>query len=143
MARRPITPIRPNATGCPGYSETLPCEPQSAGRARILVRAALIAWRLDHLVDDAALVITELVGNAARHSGSRVVRVSVTRPAPDRVRLAVSDRSPEPPRLHTPAEDEEAGRGLLMIGAVAHRWDTELRRWGKVVWAEFRVPGDA
>lgn len=58
----------PRSTGHPGYSETLPCAAESAETARGLVRTALSACGLEHLVDDGALIVTELVANAAEHS---------------------------------------------------------------------------
>ncbi|WP_461007731.1 ATP-binding protein [Streptomyces capparidis] len=127
---------RANATGCPGYSETLPSEDESACRARQLVAAALNTWGLGCLIDDAVLIVAELVTNAVRHSDRGPLRVSVKRPEPRRVRVAVSDKSRSVPTLRAPFDDEESGRGLLIVGAVADRWGTDLRRWGKVVWAE-------
>ncbi|MGV9322161.1 hypothetical protein [Streptomyces sp. NPDC003660] len=33
-------------------------------------------------------------------------------------------------------EPEGAGRGLLLVSALASDWGTDVRRWGKVVWAD-------
>src|SRR4051812_37753458 len=57
----------PRPTGHPGYSETLDRVPESAAVARRLVRTALTAWGLEDLIEDATLVITELVSNAVDH----------------------------------------------------------------------------
>lgn len=78
--------------GHPAYSQTLRRTPSCAAGARGLVRAALDAWGLGELADDGALVVSELVGNAVRHARCRNVRVTVTRIAPDTVRIAVVDR---------------------------------------------------
>ncbi|MGW5445019.1 ATP-binding protein [Streptomyces asiaticus] len=134
-----MTMTRPNAIGAPGYSETMPCEPTSASRARRLVRAALNTWDLGHLIDDGTLIISELVGNAARHSGCRLLRVSVRLPDRDRVRLAVTDKCPQPPTAQAPCCDDESGRGLVLVEAMSDRWGTEHRTWGKIVWAEFHA----
>lgn len=134
-----MTVTRPNAIGAPGYSETMPCEPESASRARRLVRAALNTWDLGHLIEDGTLIISELVGNSVRHSGCRLLRVSVRLPDRDRVRIAVTDKCLQPPTAQTPRGDEESGRGLLLVSAMADRWDTEYRAWGKTVWAELRA----
>lgn len=136
-----MTMTRPNAIGAPGYSETMPCEPASAGRARRLVRASLNTWDLGHLVDDGTLIISELVGNAARHSGCRLLRVSVRLPDRNRVRLAVTDKCPLPPTARTPCCDDESGRGLMLVEATSDRWGTEYRTWGKTVWAELHAKG--
>ena len=136
-----MTMTRPHAIGAPGYSETMPCEPASASRARRLVRAALNTWTLGDLIDDGTLIISELVGNAVRHSGCRLVRVSVRLSDQDRVRLAVTDKCLQPPTAQTPCCDDKSGRGLVMVDAMADRWGTEHRAWGKIVWAELRTKG--
>ncbi len=64
------------------------------------------------------------------------MRVIVVRSEGDRVRLAVSDRSRSKPTPQRPDGDMEAGRGLLIIEAVAHEWGVDYRRWGKVVWVD-------
>ncbi|MGY0059697.1 ATP-binding protein [Streptomyces sp. LZ34] len=126
-------------TGHPSYSQTLPCEPESARRARLLVRTACDTWHLPDLADPAALVISELVSNSVEHSGSRVMRVTVSRPAPDRIRLSVVDRSHAKPTQRTASEDDEHGRGLAIVEAVSDRWGTDPLRWGKRVRSELRA----
>ncbi|MFE5590904.1 ATP-binding protein [Streptomyces sp. NPDC056549] len=124
-------------TGHPAYSQTLPREPQSAGVARRLVRTALTVWGLDALTEDATLVITELVANAVDHSRLPSIRVIVSRPSMNRVRLGVVDRSKTLPLLRTASyRDQIRGRGLLIVDALAEQWGTELYRWGKQVWVE-------
>ncbi|MFD7506255.1 ATP-binding protein [Streptomyces sp. NPDC059850] len=138
-----MTMTRPNALGAPGYSERMPCEPESASRARRLVRAALNTWDLGHLIGDGTLIISELVGNAVRHSGSRRLHVSVRLSGPDRVRLAVTDKSPHPPIFQSPDGDDESGRGLMLVDAKADRWGTEHHTSGKIVWAELHAKGSS
>ncbi|WP_405459669.1 ATP-binding protein [Streptomyces sp. NBC_00101] len=129
----------PRPTGHPGYSETLPREPESAATARRLVRTALAAWGLEHHIDDATVVITELVSNAVDHGRLDSIRVLVTHPAHDCVHLGVVDRSKSVPVLRRDADDEETrGRGLVLVEALSDSWGTELYRWGKQVWAELK-----
>lgn len=131
-----MTATRAHAIGAPGYSETLPCEDESASRARRLVSAALNTWGLDHLSEAATLIVSEFVANAVQHSGCRLMRVSISRPAEGRVHIAVADKSRAAPSLRFASSDEETGRGLVIVDALADRWDTDHRGWGKVVWAE-------
>ncbi|UFQ16235.1 MULTISPECIES: ATP-binding protein [Streptomyces] len=138
-----VIATKPNATGSPGYNETLPCKAKSASQARQLVCAALNTWQLSHLIDDGQLIVSELVANAVQHSHCHSVRVSVERPTEDRVRVAVSDKSRTKPAAATPSVDEEAGRGLLLVDSVADDWGVDYRAWGKVVWAELRAEGSA
>ncbi|MBR7675365.1 ATP-binding protein [Streptomyces daliensis] len=131
-----MTATEPNETGSPGYSQPMPCEPESARRARALVDTALTLWRLADLVDVGKLVVSELVGNAVRHSRGAHMRVSVSLPTPRRVRIAVTDRSTASPAPRKPAGEEETGRGLLLVAALTDRWEVEYRDQGKTVWAE-------
>ncbi|MGA4941122.1 ATP-binding protein [Streptomyces cinereoruber] len=126
-------------TGHPGYSQTLPREPQSAIAARRLVRAALIVWGLESLIDNATLVVTELVSNAVDHSRLPSIRVLVSRPSANGIRVGVVDRSRTVPVLRTDSNgDQVRGRGLVLVDALTEQWGTELYRCGKQVWAELR-----
>ncbi|MBR7671510.1 ATP-binding protein [Streptomyces daliensis] len=134
-----MTAPRPNMTGSPGYAQTMPCEPDSSGRARHLVDTALNTWSLGHLIEDAVLVTGELVSNAVRHSGSSVIVVTVSLPTPERVRVSVSDSSIDPPALRVTGREEESGRGLILVHEVADCWGSEFQHAGKVVWAELLI----
>lgn len=101
-------------------------------RVRAKIRADLAA--LPHLpaglVDAVELCASEAFANAVEHTrsgqeGGRVVR-SLTRPAHNRLRLAVvddgtTDTTPRIPCERTAAEwvEAETGRGLLLIAALA------------------------
>ncbi|MQY16610.1 hypothetical protein SRB5_68120 [Streptomyces sp. RB5] len=128
--------------GAPGYSETWPCEPQSAGRARALVGTALSVWGLKCLADRATLVVSELVTNSVLHTRCRLVRVGIVRPDKELVCITVSDRSTVRPAIRTPDEEWEAGRGLMLVEAMADRWEVDVRRWGKIVRVDLRVTAE-
>ncbi|MBL1112608.1 ATP-binding protein [Streptomyces sp. 110] len=140
MPVQPSNDTRPAATGRPAYSQSLPCEAESAIRARRLVRAACTAWGLADLAEAGALIVSELVANAVAHSGSRCLRVTVSRPGPRRVRVAVIDKSRTYPVRRTPSAEDENGRGLAIVEAISARWGTDGLPWGKRVWAELRTP---
>nr|WSZ97881.1 ATP-binding protein [Streptomyces sp. NBC_00857] len=126
----------PSATGRPAYTQTLPCAPESARRARLLVTIACDTWGLSDVAETGALVVSELVSNSVAHSGSRLVRVTVSLPEPGRVRIAVVDKSRICPVPRRATDDDENGRGFAVIEALADHWGTDLRRWGKSVWVE-------
>ncbi|AEM87442.1 ATP-binding protein [Streptomyces violaceusniger] len=129
----------PRPTGHPGYSQTMGRVPASAEVARKLVRTALAAWSQEDLIEDAALVITELVSNAVDHARLESIRVVVTRPSEKFVRLGVVDRSRNVPYLRTDSNgDNTRGRGLLLVDALTDRWGTDRYRWGKQVWGEMK-----
>lgn len=133
---QPTTRTRP--TGHPGYSETLPREPESAAFARRLVRVSLSVWGLDDLTEDSAAVVSELVANAVRHARRGSIRVTVERLGEDRVRLGVVDFSHERPVRGTAGTEDESGRGLALVEGLAADWGTEPLPWGKRVWAELK-----
>lgn len=133
--------VRSAATGHPAYSQTVPCEAASARRARQLVEAALTAWGLSRCAQDATLAMSELVANAVVHSHSSGshIRVTVSRPVPHRVRVAVVDKSRTEPAHRTSGEADEDGRGLIVIEGVSETWGIDRLPWGKRVWAELVV----
>jgi anti-sigma regulatory factor (Ser/Thr protein kinase) len=128
--RKPPTPARIRAA--------LPPDPAALAAARQVVRTACHAWSLPHLVDDAEVVVTEIVANAVQHGGGPVDMV-LTR----RVRylhMSVRDRSPVPPSRSIPDPDTlQGGRGLLLLDAIAAGWGTAATDNGKAVWATLRI----
>ncbi|MGW7384589.1 ATP-binding protein [Streptomyces sp. NPDC054794] len=131
---------RPTAVGPPGYTETLPCEPETARCARSLVSVALNTWGIAELAEAGTLIVSELVGNAVRDTSCRLVRVSVRRVTDDLVRIGVTDKSHSLPRMDLVAGGDETGRGLVLVDALSHRWGYDEMPWGKTVWAELAVP---
>lgn len=107
------------------------------GQARRMTVAALRQGGYgEALVQDAALVVSELATNAVLHAGSPFslsVRVEESI-----LRLAVHDTSPigaMPDR----GLIARPGRGLGLIDALAAGWGAQVAAEGKVVWAELRL----
>jgi anti-sigma regulatory factor (Ser/Thr protein kinase) len=113
-----------------------PAERDSPGRARRLVVTALKRWGHGKiLVDDAALVLSELTTNAIVHAVSSFsVEVRAEEAG---LRIAVADESPMV--AASPAEQgliPQAGHGLGLTDTLCSRWGVEGTPEGKVVWAE-------
>lgn len=96
----------------------------------------------DDLIDDALLLVTELVSNAVRHGHSGIVlRV---RAAPPGIGVAVADAGtslpPRPGEIGLPGADAVTGRGLAIVDAVASEWGVTAHdpAPGKTVWFELR-----
>lgn len=109
--------------------------PTCARRARRFVQDVLRPMRHDVPLDSVLLVVSELVTNAVRHAEGPPVLV--VEAAPPRVRVEVRDQAPgarPTPRPATP--EEENGRGLMIVAAVAADWGVEPAEDGKAVWAE-------
>ncbi|MFI6699214.1 ATP-binding protein [Streptomyces sp. NPDC050509] len=137
-----MTAAEPNATGSPGYSETMPCDAESVGRARRLVAGSLGAWGLGDLVDASTLVVSELVANAVKHARCLLFHVAVRRLTDHSVLVFVADRSRDVPRMTCSSDDSEDGRGLVLVDALSDRWGYERHRSGKTVWAELRLKAE-
>jgi anti-sigma regulatory factor (Ser/Thr protein kinase) len=114
----------------------LPCSPRSAGAARGRVRAALVAASLRDLTDDAALITSELVGNAVQHAHSPVDVALVM--ARGIFVILVADSSRLPPVMGAAVDRTESGRGLVIVDAIADRWGHWASNAGKTVWASLR-----
>jgi anti-anti-sigma regulatory factor len=110
----------------------------AAWTGREIVAQACETWRLPGVIDDAQLIITELISNAVRHAKGDLHLLVVLR---DRhLHLSVADASTEQPRRILPDPDSgEGGRGLLLIDAVALAWGSSPTPDGKVVWATLPV----
>ncbi len=114
----------------------VPAEPASVGLVRRMLSASLVSTRRARL-DDLLLATSELVTNAIVH-GEGAVAVTVW-PGPVVFRVEVSDNgeaTPQPRQDHQ--EDDETGRGLVIVAALATRWGVWPKRHGpgKTVWFE-------
>lgn len=115
---------------------TLPREPQSATEARRLVRDAAAAWGVGGDEDTLALLATELVANAVRHTDGDV-DVTV-RLLDEVVRVEVRDASTALPSVGALVSDREHGRGIALVDALAEDWGVQPEGDGKCVW--FTLP---
>jgi anti-sigma regulatory factor (Ser/Thr protein kinase) len=117
----------------------LPAAPASVGAARRAVRELLTAWGTgDDVLDNAVIVISELVTNAITHSASERIACRL-RSAAGRLRIEVEDqnRAGALPTPRRPDPDDQNGRGLLLVEALSCDWGvTDTLRCGRVVWAE-------
>lgn len=119
---------------------------RSVPRARAVLHAVLGDWgTAQEVVDNAELVLSELVTNALRVPvpSDRQVGVRITRSLGEGLlRLEVSDAGGGRPEVREAGEEETCGRGLLIVEALAHRWGYEERAGGigKTVFAELKAP---
>ncbi|WP_225822759.1 ATP-binding protein [Streptomyces naphthomycinicus] len=123
----------------------LPHGPRSAGRARALLRTQLTEWKIDgEVADNAELLLSELMGNAIRHARRPPGREIGVRLAQydGRLRVEVADANSGRPVPRTAEADDEQGRGLAIVTALALRWGCCPRRHGigKATWAELLLP---
>ncbi|WP_369271713.1 ATP-binding protein [Streptomyces sp. R11] len=93
--------------------------------------------RFGDIGGEVQLCVTELVGNVVRHVGEGTpVSVRVARAGPC-IRVEVADADPCAwPVLLYAEGDDESGRGLALLDAVALRWGVVQGESGKTVWCE-------
>ena len=118
----------------------LPVDERSVGAARSLVRKALDGYR-SPTVDDAVLMVSELVSNAVRHT--EAVLLVLVRVEDGTLRVEVSDDSADVPRPSDPGDDTTSGRGLGIVDTLAAAWgvipNDDGKGEGKMVWFEVQL----
>jgi hypothetical protein len=107
---------------------------QTPREARRFVVETLERWGLHDLIDDAALVASELTANAVIHARAEPI-VTVSRQG-DGVRISVQDGSRHQARPHGSSTDWATTHGLNLVAAVATGWGSDEQGSGKTVWAE-------
>ncbi|WP_146252336.1 ATP-binding protein [Streptomyces carminius] len=123
----------------------------AAGWSREFVKKVLIRWKAHQIVDDALLVVSELVTNAVEATREREKAEGWTRAGDIRligvrvlglrstVIIEVWDTSAEHPVPQEDDLDTEHGRGLTLVENLTYRWGTDPAPRGKVVWGEMHV----
>jgi anti-sigma regulatory factor (Ser/Thr protein kinase) len=114
----------------------LPATLRSAAAARAVVRALLPAWGLTPIVDDAELVVSELVSNAVEHApGSETYELEVAQRAGG-IRISLVDGSSIKPVVAELAHDRPRGRGMRIVEALTDAWGSDDHHGGKRVWVD-------
>ncbi|UQX03088.1 ATP-binding protein [Streptomyces sp. RerS4] len=127
--------------GNPAEAEvTLPSMPESASTARRLTQSVVIRfWGLSPQISEhAVLLVSELVGNAVRHTGARSFGLRMLRRR-GWIRVEVRDPSRGLPCLMPVHELDTTGRGLFLVDKLSDRWGADLLPRGKITWFEMRV----
>ena len=117
--------------------------PGAASCARLHAVSVLHEWGLRALADDTALIVSELITNAADASAVLPERPPVTLRllAGERSLIIEAwDRSPLDLEARQASPDDECGRGLAVVAALSARWGCErIAGRQKVVWAELAL----
>ena len=135
----------------PGYEMSepqlrcvLPFEAVPA-EVRLLRKAAakqLNLWGVSTATDEAELLVTELATNVFKHVGEGVSATLILERRGERLRLEVHDKSQAVPVSKSASCDEECGRGLHLLAALAVDWGTVLTAVGKAVWCEIAISSE-
>ena len=135
-----------NGSGSSGERRTvrIPWAPAAAPK----IRKTLVGDLLDRgvtpdVIDEAEIVVSELVANAVRHAralsdGSIRVHWKVKNNV---VEVEVTDGGgPTEPRPAPPTTWGTSGRGLRIVRSLAHEWGVIEEPTGRTVWASLGGP---
>ncbi|WP_432523667.1 ATP-binding SpoIIE family protein phosphatase [Kineococcus sp. SYSU DK006] len=111
---------------------------RAVAQARTFLAAALSAWDAGDLLDEAELVLSELVTNALVHTESATGVSLRFEPAGRVLTLSVRDASTRHPRERRADDEALGGRGLAIVEAVSAAWGVTVEGRGKTVWADLR-----
>lgn len=114
----------------------LPPRASSVPAARHLLVETLRAWGVPQDLDDAALLVTELVANVVDHVRGEATLTLEFAVSDGWLRISVADGSSIRPVVRELAQGQPRGRGLVLVKAIADRWGSEDHQGGKRVWFE-------
>ncbi|MEU9338195.1 ATP-binding protein [Streptomyces sp. NPDC048290] len=105
-------------------------------RLRWVVRGVLGQGAQARVVGDAETLVSELVTNALRHGGGDIrFRMRVRG---GRVLIEVRDGSSVVPRVRHASVEDEHGRGLVLVDALADEWGVSAD--GTTIWCALPLP---
>lgn len=105
---------------------------------RKITAAHLRLWDLPSMIEPATLVVSELVTNAIQHSDGTSVNLRVQQRHSGELRVEVADGTPKSAKPRVAGHDDESGRGLLIVAAIAREWG--VSRGGEVTWCSLAIP---
>jgi anti-sigma regulatory factor (Ser/Thr protein kinase) len=120
----------------PRQERELPVSREAPALAREFLRSATCAEHHSEVLDDAVLMVSELVTNSVLHGGPPVVvAVDCTE---DSLQVRVRDGSSELPARREAAQTDEGGRGLALVAEMSADWGVDPVEDGKNVWFVLR-----
>lgn len=122
----------------PIFRAELPASLLAPRQARATVRHALNAWGLDALSNDAELIASELVANAAEHADGTPIGLTIHQHAERGGRRGIlcqiADAAPAWPPPGPGQPDRERGRGLQIVAALSDGHGIVTSPHGKTAW---------
>ena len=120
----------------PRQERELPVSREAPAQAREFLRGATCAEHHSEVLDDAVLMVSELVTNSVLHGGPPVVvAVDCTE---DSLQVRVRDGSSELPAPRDAEQTDESGRGLALVAEMSADWGDDPVTDGKNVWFVLR-----
>jgi anti-sigma regulatory factor (Ser/Thr protein kinase) len=110
----------------------LPISYEAPALARSFLRSSTCVEHHSSVVEDAVLLVSELVTNSVLHGGPPVV-VAVDCDG-EALQVRVRDGSPTLPEPRDAGQDAESGRGLELVANLSAAWGVDPEDGGKHVW---------
>ncbi|MGW7463817.1 ATP-binding protein [Streptomyces xantholiticus] len=124
---------------------SLDVTPDAVSSVRRIVAAHLELWGppMNTLMERAELAVSELLTNVHDHTppdrhGRRPAKLLVQR-LPGGLCVNVRDTDPRRPAAQHPTADDESGRGLLLLQAIADDYGVSPHPAGKDVWVNLLI----
>lgn len=118
-----------------GFTVAAAVDAVPAARRQVIALAQGLGLPLsDKTLENVELLASEVIANAVLHSDAPC-DVAVTR-TDARLRVEVTDTDPCSPCVVEAGPDDESGRGLLLVNALADAWGTRPEPMGKTTWFE-------
>jgi anti-sigma regulatory factor (Ser/Thr protein kinase)/anti-anti-sigma regulatory factor len=116
--------------------------PDAPSAARRRLAEACAEWGIPDMIENAVIVVSELVSNAVQHAGTDIVVRAARRG--DYLHVSVRDDDPTPPMAPDATAGpgsplDERGRGLRLVGVHTAAWGSHVSADGKTVWATLRA----
>ena len=116
----------------PRAEHQLPVSRKAPSQARAFLRRASCVEHHGAVVEDAVLLVSELVTNSVLHGGPPVVvAVDCTEEA---LQVRVRDGSSELPEPRVASQADENGRGMALVATMSADWGVDPEPDGKHVW---------
>jgi anti-sigma regulatory factor (Ser/Thr protein kinase) len=120
----------------PRAERELPVSREAPTLAREFLRNATCVEHHSEVLEDAVLLVSELVTNSVLHGGPPVV-VAVDCTG-DELQVRVRDGSPYRPAPREAGDEDESGRGLALVAEMSDDWGVDPEPDGKHVWFVIR-----
>ncbi|WP_405634313.1 ATP-binding protein [Streptomyces sp. NBC_00056] len=102
---------------------------------------ALREWQIDDdIVEALRLIVSELVTNAVVHTASRTIEITVSVTATEAIVTVTDQGLCGTPVVRKARPEEEHGRGLALVEALATRWESTPLADGTRVEAAVALP---
>jgi anti-sigma regulatory factor (Ser/Thr protein kinase) len=94
-------------------------------------------------VDDALMVVSELVTNSVQHGPGGSIGLTLELEGDELTITVIDGGTPKSPLAAREATDsKESGRGLAIVEALSTRWGASPAEAGTPVWAVLSAPGN-